>query len=159
MIANLPSYPVFAFFCGLFGGSEDATLEEVRRGADLSTRMKPLAWLFLKSYAIGATISPLHNRFPITNRQAALDEAIPLTHERAIMKKKASPFGLAENKYIQFVLFLNLACPETALHYHFKSHGMTAGLARLKEVAITLPGIICKPDRVGVVISIKCYQE
>jgi len=81
-IAILPSYPLFAFFYGLFGGWDDATLEEVRRGADLSTIMKPFAWLFWKSSAIGAKISPLHNRFPITNRQAALDEALSLTQER-----------------------------------------------------------------------------
>jgi hypothetical protein len=82
MLAFLLSYPVFVFFCGLFGGWEDATLEGVRRGADLRTMMKPLAWLFWKSSAIGATISPLHNRFPITDRQAALDEAISFTNQR-----------------------------------------------------------------------------
>jgi hypothetical protein len=81
-IAILPSYPLFAFFYGLFGGWDDATLDEVRRAADLTTFMKPLARLFWKSTALGARISPLHNRFPITNRQAALDEAISLTHER-----------------------------------------------------------------------------
>jgi len=81
-IAILPSYPIFAFFYGLFGGWDDATLEEVRRAADLSTFMKPFAWLFWKSTTLGARISPLHNRFPITNRHAALEEAISLTHER-----------------------------------------------------------------------------
>ncbi|OGN95080.1 MAG: hypothetical protein A2Z71_11070 [Chloroflexi bacterium RBG_13_50_21] len=81
-IAILPSYPLFAFFYGLFGGWDDATLEEVRRAAELSTFMKPFAWLFWRSTALGAHISPLHNRFPITNRQAALDEAVSLTHER-----------------------------------------------------------------------------
>ena len=81
-IAILPSYPLFAFFYGLFGGWDDATLEEVHRAVDLSTFMKPFAWLFWKSTALGARISPLHNRFPITNRQAALDEAVSLTHER-----------------------------------------------------------------------------
>jgi O-antigen/teichoic acid export membrane protein len=81
-IAILPSYPIFAFFYGLFGGWDDATLEEVRRAADLTTFMKPFAWLFWKSTALGARISPLHNRFPITIRQAALEEAISLTHER-----------------------------------------------------------------------------
>jgi O-antigen/teichoic acid export membrane protein len=81
-IAILPSYPLFAFFYGLFGGWDDATLEEVRRAAELSTFMRPFAWLFWKSTAVGAHISPLHNRFPITNRQAALDEASSLTQER-----------------------------------------------------------------------------
>jgi hypothetical protein len=74
--------------------------------------------------------------------------------------KKSEPFwGSLGYKDIQFILFLYLACPETALHYHFKSHGMAAGLARLKEVTITLPGLISELDSVGVVISIKCYQE
>jgi O-antigen/teichoic acid export membrane protein len=81
-IAILPSYPLFAFFYGLFGGWDDATLGEVGRAVELSTFMKPFAWLFWKSTSLGARISPLHNRFPITNRQAALDEAVSLTHER-----------------------------------------------------------------------------
>jgi hypothetical protein len=81
-IAILPSYPLFAFLYGLFGGWDDATLEEVKRAVDLSTFMKPFAWLFWKSTAFGARISPLHNRFPITNRQAALEEANSLTQER-----------------------------------------------------------------------------
>jgi hypothetical protein len=81
-IAILPSYPLFAFFYGLFGGWDDGTLMEVRRAVDLCTIMKPMAWLFWKSTALGARISPLHNRFPISNRQAALEEAISLTHER-----------------------------------------------------------------------------
>jgi O-antigen/teichoic acid export membrane protein len=81
-IAILPSYPLFAFFYGLFGGWDDATLEEVQRAVELSTFMKPFAWLFWKSTSLGARISPLHNRFPITNRQAAKDEAVSLTHER-----------------------------------------------------------------------------
>jgi O-antigen/teichoic acid export membrane protein len=81
-IAILPSYPIYAFLYGLFGGWDDATLEEVHRAAQISTIMKPFAWLFWKSTSIGAHFSPLHNRFPITNRQAALDEADTLVHER-----------------------------------------------------------------------------
>jgi O-antigen/teichoic acid export membrane protein len=82
VIAILPSYPLFAFFYGLFGGWDDATLSEVGRAVDLSTFMKPLAWLFWKSTSIGAHLSPLHNRFPITNRKVALEEALSLTQER-----------------------------------------------------------------------------
>jgi hypothetical protein len=81
-VAILPSYPLFAFFYGLFGGWDDATLDEVQRAVGISTFMKPFAWLFWKASALGARISPLHNRFPLTNRQAALEEAISLTHER-----------------------------------------------------------------------------
>jgi O-antigen/teichoic acid export membrane protein len=82
VLAILPSYPLFAFFYGLFGGWDDATLGEVGRAADLSTFMRPMAWLFWKSTSLGARLSPLHNRFPISNRQAALDEAKSLTLER-----------------------------------------------------------------------------
>jgi O-antigen/teichoic acid export membrane protein len=81
-IAILPSYPLFAFFYGLFGGWDDATLEEVRRAVELTSFMKPMAWLFWKATALGAHLSPLHNRFPITNHQPALDEALSLTNER-----------------------------------------------------------------------------
>ncbi|HSB66162.1 MAG TPA: hypothetical protein VLD65_06255 [Anaerolineales bacterium] len=82
VVAILPSYPLFAFFYGVFGGWDDATLAEVQRAVDLSTFMKPLAWLFWKSTSLGARLSPIHNRFPITNRQAALEEARSLTYER-----------------------------------------------------------------------------
>lgn len=81
-IAILPSYPIFAFIYGLFGGWDDATLEEVHRAVEISTLVKPFAWLFWKSTALGASISPLHNRFPISNRQDALDEALSLKQER-----------------------------------------------------------------------------
>ena len=76
VIAILPSYPLFAFFYGLFGGWDDATLEEVRRAVELSTFIKPLAWLFWKSTALGARLSPLHNRFPITIRPASPGRSI-----------------------------------------------------------------------------------
>jgi O-antigen/teichoic acid export membrane protein len=81
-IAILPSYPLYAFLYGLFGGWDDATLDEVHRAAQISNIMKPFAWLFWKATAIGAQLSPIHNRFPITNREEALDEAQSLVHER-----------------------------------------------------------------------------
>jgi O-antigen/teichoic acid export membrane protein len=81
-IAILPSYPLFVFFYGLFGGWDDATLGELRRAVDLSSVMRPLAWLFWAGSALGARLSPLHGRFPIDIRPAALDEAQGLTEER-----------------------------------------------------------------------------
>jgi len=81
-IAILPSYPLFVFFYGLFGGWDDATLGELRRAVDLSSVMRPLAWLFWAGSALGARLSPLHGRFPIDIRSAALDEAQGLTEER-----------------------------------------------------------------------------
>jgi O-antigen/teichoic acid export membrane protein len=81
-IAILPSYPLYAFLYGLFGGWDDATLEEVHRTVEISSITKPFAWLFWKATALGARISPIHNRFPITNRQAAQEEAESLVQER-----------------------------------------------------------------------------
>jgi len=81
-IAILPSYPLYAFFYGLFGGWDDAGLEEVRRAANLSCSMRPLARLFWAASVLGARFSLLHGRFPITVRDEAISEARSLTDER-----------------------------------------------------------------------------
>ena len=81
-IGILPSYPVYAFLYGLFGGWDNETLDELRRAAELASFMRPLARLFWASTNLGARISPLHGRFPIGIRQAALAEAGALTAER-----------------------------------------------------------------------------
>jgi O-antigen/teichoic acid export membrane protein len=81
-IGILPSYPLFAFFYGLFGGWDDGTLDEVRRAARLSGFMRPLSWLFWAASALGARWSPLHGRFPIAIRTAALEEAESLRLEK-----------------------------------------------------------------------------
>jgi len=82
LIGILLSYPLFAFFYGLFGGWDDETLRELRRAVDLSALMKRFAWLFWAATALGARVSPLHGRFPIDIRDAALAEARSLTEER-----------------------------------------------------------------------------
>ena len=51
-IAILPSFPLFAFFYGLFGGWDDATLNELGRAAGLSSFLRPLAWVFWKASAL-----------------------------------------------------------------------------------------------------------
>ncbi|MCS7177957.1 MAG: hypothetical protein RML46_00740 [Anaerolineae bacterium] len=81
-IGILPSFPLFAFFYGLFGGWDDGTLAEVRRAVDLTGFVRPLAWLFWGASALGARWSPLHGRFSITIRPAAMEEAHSLTDER-----------------------------------------------------------------------------
>jgi O-antigen/teichoic acid export membrane protein len=81
-IGILPSFPLFAFFYGLFGGWDDDTLAELRRAVDLSGFMRPLSWLFWRATAFGAHLSPLHGRFPIDIRAAAVEEAKSLTKER-----------------------------------------------------------------------------
>jgi O-antigen/teichoic acid export membrane protein len=81
-VGILPSFPLFAFFYGLFGGWDDQTLAELRRAVDLSSFMRPLAWVFWAANALGARLSPLHGRFPIDIYPAALEEARSLTEER-----------------------------------------------------------------------------
>jgi O-antigen/teichoic acid export membrane protein len=85
LIGLLFSYPFFTFFYGLFGGWDDATLDELRQAADLASFMRPLARLFWAASSLGARISPLHGRFPITIRQAALEEAASLGEERVAL--------------------------------------------------------------------------
>jgi len=85
LIGILFSYPMFAFFYGLFGGWDDDTLAELHHAADLSSITRPLARIFWWSTALGARLSPLHGRFPISIRQAALVEAQSLTDERVAL--------------------------------------------------------------------------
>jgi O-antigen/teichoic acid export membrane protein len=81
-LAILPAYPIYAFLYAFFGGWEDDTLAEVRRAAELSSFMKPLARLFWSASRLGARISPLHGRFKMPIRAEALAEAASLTQER-----------------------------------------------------------------------------
>ncbi len=81
-IALVPSYPIFAFLYAFFGGWDDETLAEVRLAASLASFMKPLAWLFWAASRLGARLSPLHGRFPISIRAEALLEAKALQDER-----------------------------------------------------------------------------
>ena len=82
LVGILFSFPLFAFFYGLVGGWDDLTLAELRHAANLSNFMRPMAWLFWAATALGAGISPLHGRFPISIRSDALSEADSLTQER-----------------------------------------------------------------------------
>jgi O-antigen/teichoic acid export membrane protein len=91
LIGILFSYPLYAFFYGLAGGWDDGTLGELQHAVDLSNFMRPLAWLFWKSSAVGARFSPLHGRFPITLRAAALEEAVLLTRSRVQIAEGGPP--------------------------------------------------------------------
>lgn len=81
-IGILPSFPLFAALYAFFGGWDDATLDELRRAVDLSGIARPLARIFWAASVLGARVSPLHGRFPIGIRAAALVEARTLTEER-----------------------------------------------------------------------------
>jgi O-antigen/teichoic acid export membrane protein len=91
LIAILFSFPLYAFLYGLAGGWDDATLDELREAAKLSNFMRPLAWLFWKCNAIGAGISPLHGRFPISIRAEAMQEAALLTAARVKLEEQEMP--------------------------------------------------------------------
>jgi O-antigen/teichoic acid export membrane protein len=82
LIGILPSLPIYLFLYGLFGGWDGDTLEEFQNAVSLTGFARPLVWLFWKSTALGARFSPLHNRFPINIRAAAMQEAQDLTAEK-----------------------------------------------------------------------------
>ncbi len=82
LIGILFSYPLYTFLYGFFGGWDDATLEEAKRAASMLPFLKFMATIFWKATALGARLSPLHNRVPITNRDEAMEEARSLTIEK-----------------------------------------------------------------------------
>ena len=82
-IGILPSFPLYMFFYGLFGGWDKDTLAELKDAVAISGSVRWLTrWGMYEPTALGARISPLNNRFPITNRQAAMEEARILTEEK-----------------------------------------------------------------------------
>ncbi len=81
-VGILLSFPVFLFLYGLAGGWDDGGLAELREAVDMTGRLRPVVWLIWASSAAGARFSPLHNRFPIRIRAAAMEEARALTLEK-----------------------------------------------------------------------------
>jgi O-antigen/teichoic acid export membrane protein len=82
VVALIPSFPLYAFLYGLVGGWDNNTLEVFDRGTRLASFMRPLTRTFYHATALGARISPLHNRFPFTIHDEAMAEAESLTKER-----------------------------------------------------------------------------
>jgi hypothetical protein len=82
-IGLLPAMPVFFFFYALAGGWDEAGLDEVAEASQMTGFLRPVVnIIFVLPSRWGAKLSPLHNRFPITMRAAALAEAQLLTEER-----------------------------------------------------------------------------
>ncbi len=81
-IGILPSFPLFMFLYGLFGGWDDDTLAEFGQAVALAGFTRPLVSIFYHATAWGARFSPVHGRFPIRIRPAAMAEARALTDER-----------------------------------------------------------------------------
>lgn len=87
VLALIPSYPLYAFLYGLAGGWDANTLAVFDRGTRLGSLMRPFTRLFYHATALGARLSPLHDRFPFTNHAAAMAEAQSLTEERVSLVK------------------------------------------------------------------------
>ncbi len=81
-IGILPSILVYVFLYGLFGGWDTGALEELDNAVTLTGFARPLVWCLWKATDLGARLSPLHNRFPIDIRPAAMVEARELTAEK-----------------------------------------------------------------------------
>lgn len=82
-ISLLPAMPVFFFFYALVGGWDNAGLDEVAEASRLTGFLYQVVRIvFVIPSRWGARISPLHNRFPISMREAAMAEAQALTKER-----------------------------------------------------------------------------
>jgi O-antigen/teichoic acid export membrane protein len=82
-IGILPSFPVYIFLYGLFGGWDKDTLEELKEAVALTGSVRWLTrWGMYEPTSLGARLSPLNNRFPIINRMDAMKEAVELTAEK-----------------------------------------------------------------------------
>ncbi|MBN1640039.1 MAG: hypothetical protein JXA09_02295 [Anaerolineae bacterium] len=82
MVGILFSIPLYSLLYGLAGGWDDAGLVEFRRAVEMQPFLHWMSWLFYAASALGARYSPLHNRFPVTIREAAMAEARSLTEEK-----------------------------------------------------------------------------
>jgi O-antigen/teichoic acid export membrane protein len=83
LIGILPSYPLYMFFYGLFGGWDRDTLAELLEAVNLTGPVRRLTfWGIYAPTAFGARLSPLDGRFPISIRPAAMLEAAELTREK-----------------------------------------------------------------------------
>ncbi len=83
LVGILPSFPLYMFLYGFFGGWDTETLAELKDAVALTGSMQGLVrWGMYEATRIGSRISPLNNRFPITNRLEAMKEAEALTLEK-----------------------------------------------------------------------------
>jgi len=83
LIGILPSFPLFMFLYGLFGGWDAATLAELGEATALTGGMRWFTrWGIYEPTCLGARLSPLNGRFPISNRLKAMEEARMLTEEK-----------------------------------------------------------------------------
>jgi O-antigen/teichoic acid export membrane protein len=83
LIGILPSFPLYMFFYGLFGGWDADTLAELKEAVGLTGPVRGLThWGIYAPTALGARLSPLNGRFPIFIRPAAMLEAAEITRDK-----------------------------------------------------------------------------
>ncbi len=83
-IGVFPSLYWYSFLSGLTGAWDKNTLQEFNRASSM-VKTRGLGWLsrrFYGSVALGARVSPLHDRFPIDIYEEAMQEAKELTMEK-----------------------------------------------------------------------------
>ncbi len=74
--------PVFYFITAVLGGFDDKNLKEFKKATNLNIVTRLLGFIPLWPTALGVRLSPLHNRFPMKNWDAAQQEAHSLTQEK-----------------------------------------------------------------------------
>ena len=74
--------PVFMGLTALLGGWDQGSLVELDRAVQLCRLSYPFSWLILQFTRLGARVSPLHGRFPVSIYELAQEEAEALTHAR-----------------------------------------------------------------------------
>ncbi|MFX0094628.1 MAG: lipopolysaccharide biosynthesis protein, partial [Candidatus Hodarchaeota archaeon] len=82
LIGTLGGLFLFAFLGGLFGAFDDNTLAEFEKASKMAKGVTFFARPFYKITELGARVSPLHNRFPISIFLEAAAEAADLTQEK-----------------------------------------------------------------------------
>lgn len=83
LIGVLPSFPVYIFLYGIFGGWDQQTLQELHDSVLLTGRLRWINyWGFYFPTRLGSSISPFFDKFPIDIRKEAMDEAQFITKEK-----------------------------------------------------------------------------
>ncbi|MFQ5593931.1 MAG: hypothetical protein ACE5HA_07250, partial [Anaerolineae bacterium] len=96
-IAILPSLPWYCFWNGVFGGWDSRGLAVLRRAVGISSIGRPIAVLVYQASALGARVSPLHGRFPITLYAEAHREARALTRAKVPL---AGILGVSDERVV-----------------------------------------------------------
>ncbi len=85
LLGTFPMIFIASFLFGLLGGFDTNTLAEFKKAAQMAKGVGVLARLMYWAAEKGANISPLHNKFPISIYQEAMDEAQSLTEEKKVL--------------------------------------------------------------------------